>query len=140
MALYKIGVTYINEAPYPIYLLQGNAARDAENAPVNGKPHSRVSVAVKRNEQGETLFVTVNGWRDHADDVLRVRKGDSILCVGPLKDRTYNDKLYYDLDVEFICMSGAGIAGAYSPTYEASAPSAALTDLSDEDEDGDLPF
>lgn len=141
MAFCKLGMNCYNDKPLPVYLLNGNAVRDGEDAPVQGKSHAKVSVAALRHENGDTTFVTVNGWRDRAADVLAVRKGESILVIGPLKEREYNGKKYYDLDADFICRSGVdgyNVTGAYPQDY-ASPPSAAFADLSDEDE-GDLPF
>ena len=138
MALCKIGTAYINETPYPVYLLQGNATRDGESRPVSGKPHSQVSIAAKTEHDGSTIFVTVNCWRNNAALLTRVHKGDSLLCVGAMKERTYNDKIYYDLDADFVCMNGAGFVGSYSTEY--SVPSSVQLTLADEDLDEDLPF
>lgn len=119
------------------YLMQGTCCRDAEDKPVKGKPHAKVSVAAAVDESGNPIYVNLNGWRDRAADVLALRKRDSVLAIGPLKVGTYNDKLYYDLDAEFIVRSG--VAGCADETTEP------MPDASEElpelgGGDADLPF
>jgi hypothetical protein len=97
-------------------------------------------VAALNHEDGSTTYISVNGWRDRAADVMAVRKGDSILVIGTMKEREYNGKKYFDLDADFICRSGVDgymVAGDY-PVY-GSAPQMDFADLSAED-DGELPF
>ena len=142
MAMIKIGARYYNGSETPIYLIQGNATRDAENAPIKGKPHAKVSVAAATLKDESTLFVTVNGWRDRAEEVAVICKMDSVLAIGALKKREYNGNFYYDLDADFIITSG-GICGAVSAPH--STGSAGIPDLPDfeelpDDADGELPF
>lgn len=146
MPLIKIGKAYYNDEERPIYLLQGNATKDAEWAPVNDKPHAKVSVAAQESPDGGTMFVNVNGWRAQADQVARISKRDSILAIGVLKKREYNGKFYYDLDADFVVLSGAGLTDRSG--YSTQAPSPApgrpaatngFEELVDVD-DGDLPF
>lgn len=146
MPLIKIGKAYYNDEERPIYLLQGNATKDAEWAPVNDKPHAKVSVAAQESLDGGTLFVNVNGWRAQADQVAKITKRDSILAIGVLRKREYNDKFYYDLDADFVALSGAGLTdrSGYTAQSSSSAPTqpattSGFTDLGDVD-DGDLPF
>lgn len=142
MPLHKLGTSYYNGAERPLYLLQGNATRDGEWAPVNGKDHGKVSVAAAQTEDGNTLFVTVNGWREKAMDVADVRKMDSVLAIGTLKAREYNGKKYYDLDADFICLSGVsggGIGrGGNTPEYPPAEAAPSFAEL--DEEPGDLPF
>lgn len=142
MPMIKIGASYYNGSERPIYLIQGNAVRDGEDAPVKGKAHAKVSVAAAQRKDESTLFVTVNGWRDRAEEVAAVRKMDSVLAIGILKKREYNGNYYYDLDADFIAISGVtgGISygGSNSvPAYPASEPE--FAELPDA-EDGELPF
>ena len=73
---------------------------------------------------------------------MAVRKGDSILCIGPMKSREYNGKTYVDIDAEFICRSsidgGAVVSGQY--TNAPIATQIDFADLSEEDGEDDLPF
>lgn len=138
MSLTKIGKTYYNGEERPVYLLQGNAVRDGEESPINGTPHAKVSVAAQQREDGSTLFVTVNGWRDRAAQVAAVQKMDSVLAVGVLKKRDYNGKDYLDLDADFIAISGAGILGA---DLTRAAPYGGSGDFSElDDTEDDLPI
>ena len=146
MALCKLGISHYDGNPRPIYLLCGNATADGEDKPINGKSHARVSVAAVRHADNSTTYITVNGWRDRAADILAVRKGESLLVIGPLKEREYNGKKYFDMDAEYISRSGVDgciISGEYPTDYGAAsyAPDmgGGFTDLSEEDE-GDLPF
>lgn len=140
MPLTKLATAYYNDTEQNIYLLQGNAVRDAEWAPVNDKPHAKVSVAAQSRSDGTTTFITVNGWRGRAAQVAAVRKMDSVLAVGVLKEREYKGNLYYDLDADFIAISGAGLGGgAHQPAPgRASPPLPAEADT--EIDDGELPF
>lgn len=143
MPLYKIGKSYYNGAERPIYLVQGNATRDGEWAPINGKDHGKVSVAAAQTEAGDTVYVTINGWREKAIDVADVRKMDSVLAIGTLKSRDYNGKKYYDLDADFICLSGVSGGGSVergsnAPQYPSVEAAPSFTEL--DEEPGELPF
>lgn len=143
MPMIKIGARYYNGNETPIYLIQGNATRDAENAPIKGKPHAKVSVAAATLKDESTLFVTVNGWRDRAEEVAVISKMDSVLAIGTLKKREYNGNFYYDMDADFIITSGGIVVGAAaSPSYSYSAPVGDLPDFTEipDDTDGELPF
>lgn len=142
MPLTKLGKTYYNDEERTVYLLQGTATKDAEWAPVNDKPHAKVSIAAQTGPDGETIYVNLNGWRDRAEQVAEIAKRDSVLAVGVLKRREYNGKLYYDLDADFVALSGAGLIdreGASPRQAPASGTSAEFEDMGDVD-DGDLPF
>ncbi len=142
MPMIKVGTNHYNGKESPVYLLQGNATRDGEWAPVNGKDHGKVSVAAAQDATGDTIFVTVNGWREKAVDVADVRKMDSVLAVGTLKVREYNGKKYYDLDADFICLSGVSAAGADRGCNATEYPTASSEPQLGElpDEAGELPF
>ena len=142
MALCKLGMNNINGVMYPVYLVSGNAVRDGEAPPAGSKRPAKVTVAAQTKEDGETVFIAINGWRDRAEDIMAVRKGDSILCIGPMKSREYNGKTYVDVDAEFICRSsvgggGAVITGSYTNTPVTTQID--FEDLSADDED-ELPF
>ena len=68
-------------------------------------------------------------------DVAAVRKMDCVLAVGALSKSEYNEKTYYDLDVDFIAVSGVKRGGA---SQDFSAP--AGFDEIEELGDGELPF
>lgn len=145
MPLIKFGKTYYNGEERAIYILQGNATRDGEECPINDKPHAKVSVAAQGREDGSTLFITVNGWRDRAEQIAAIRKLDSVLAIGVLKKREYNGKDYWDMDADFVAISGAGIlgadittAGSYNGFGSSSGPGC-FSELESVD-DGDLPF
>lgn len=144
MPMIKIGARYYNGNETPIYLIQGNATRDAENAPIKGKPHAKVSVAAATLKDESTLFVTVNGWRDRAEEVAAICKMDSVLAIGALKKREYNGNYYYDMDADFIITSGGISGAAVSPSYSAGASYGDVADMPDfaeiEETDGELPF
>lgn len=111
MAMLKIGVSYYKQMPRPVYLIQGNAIRNGEYAPIQGKPHGKAAVAADQTKNGESVFVTLNGWRDKADQVARIKKMDSILAIGVLKTKTLGSATYYDMDVDFVGISGMGLGG-----------------------------
>lgn len=137
MPMIKIGKTYYNDEERPIYLIQGNATRDGEDAPVKGKDHGKVSLAAAQTQGGDTIFVTVNGWRSRAGEVAAIRKMDSVLAIGVLKKREYEGRYYYDLDADFVAVSGTG--GGQRVIASMAAPELAeLEELVDED--GQLPF
>ena len=141
MPLIKIGKAYYNEEEKPIYLLQGNATRDGEWAPVKGKDHGKVSVAAYQTQDGSTVFVTVNGWRGRAGEVAAIRKMDSVLAVGVLKKREYEGRYYYDLDADFVSVSGVGGVKRRGNDGSMAAPGGADQELEElVDEDGELPF
>lgn len=142
MALCKLGMNNINGVMYPVYLVSGNAVRDGEAPPAGSKRPAKVTVVATTKEDGETVFMAINGWRERAEDIMAVRKGDSILCIGPMKSREYNGKTYVDIDAEFICRSsidgGAVVTGQY--TNAPIATQIDFADLSEEEGEDDLPF
>lgn len=135
MAMVKIGKTYYSDQPKDIYLICGNAVRDGETFDAKGNALGKVTVAAQEHEDGNTLFVRLCGWRGKAKDVAAVRKMDCVLAVGALSKNEYNEKTYYDLDVDFIAVSGVKRGGA---SQDFSAP--AGFDEIEELGDGELPF
>lgn len=109
MFMMQVGTNYYKQLPQPVYFLQGNAIRNGEYAPIQGKPHGKVAVAAAQTKNGESIFVTLNGWREKADQVARVKKMDSVFATGVLKTKNLNGTTYYDMDVEFIGISGMGL-------------------------------
>ena len=139
MPMIKIGKTYYNDEERPIYLIQGNATRDGESAPVKGKEHGKVSVAAAQTPSNDTIFVTVNGWRSRAGEVASIRKMDSVLAIGVLKKREYEGRYYYDLDADFVAVSGTG--GGRRGSVSMAAPEGAEQEFEElVDEDSQLPF
>lgn len=130
MALYQIGNNYVNGEAKPVYLVCGNAVRNAEITDVNGKTLGKVSVAAQSNPDGSTVFVTVNAWRGRSKALAAVNKMDTLLAIGVLKQREYNGKSYYDLDADFISVNATG----GNPT-----PYIGAEDFADS-ADEDLPF
>lgn len=140
MAICKLCMSLSGNAMRPIYLVSGNAVRDGEAPPVGSKRPSKVTIAAQNKEDGETIFISINGWRDRAADVMAVRKGDSVLCIGPLTTNEYNGKSYVNVDADFIIRSG--VDGSMPATDFAifSAPQMDFADLSEDDGDEELPF
>lgn len=138
MAMTKLGQQTYSGNPAPVYLLTGNATRDAESRPVNGKDHTVVGIKATEDKDGNAVYVNLNGWRSTANAVGTILKGDSILAVGTLKTREYNGKTYYDLDADFVAKSGAGCHSGYDDSgLSYDAPE--LNEIAD-DGGGELPF
>ena len=142
MALIKIGMNYPNGNEVPVYMVVGNAVRDGEVKPINGKDHAKVSVAAKEMQDGTTMFIGVNGWRSKAADVAAIRKMDTVLAVGTLKSSEYNGRKFYDLDADFVCISGVGrlrVPPSVRPSAAVDVSADDFDELPDEDA-GELPF
>lgn len=143
MPLIKIGTKTVDGNEHSVYLLQGNAVRDGELKEVGNKELGKVSVAAKELSDGSTMFVMLNGWRYKAADVAAVRKMDSVIAVGPLKKRTHNEREYWDMDVEFIVVSGvrrnaASFSDDVGVGYAEVGNAPDFADITEED--GELPF
>ena len=143
MPLIKIGTKFVDGAERSVYLMQGNAVRDAELKEVRGTPMGKVSIAAKETADGGTLFVTLTGWRGKARDVSAIRKMDSVLAIGELKSRTHNDREYWDLDADFVIVSGVG--GGHKSKCAGVGYVSADSSFDPEfaeigEEDGELPF
>lgn len=136
MPLIKIGTKTIDGTEHGVYLLQGNATRDGELKEVSGKDLGKCSVAAKELNDGETMFVSLSGWRFKAADVAAIRKMDSVLAVGTLRKREHNERTYWDMDVDFIAVSGVGGGRPSAAGYD--EPGADFTQI--DEEDGELPF
>lgn len=139
MPIMKLGDNYYKGEQKPIFLIQGVAVKDAEERPVNGMPHSRVAVSIGHDADGNSLYITVNGWRDRSNDVSVVRKMDSIIAVGRMDTRMYGDKEYQDLDADFICVSGGRPRKHSRDTGRPAVPIEEFVPV-DEEEAGNLPF
>ena len=115
MAMVKIGKTYYLDQPKDVYLICGNAVRDGEIFDAKGNDLGKVTVAA-------------------------VRKMDCVLAIGALSKSEYNEKTYYDLDVDFIAVSGVKRGGAAqdfsAPSYNVPAGFDEIEELGD----GELPF
>lgn len=135
MALVKIGSTSYNGREKPVYLVCGNIVRDAE-APQSEVAPVKATVAAKELQDGSTLFVRLNGWRNRSRDVAQLRKMDCVLAVGPLSVSEYNGKQFYDIDVDFIAVSGVRHSLAQSEAVPAGFEPVDAID----EEDGELPF
>lgn len=143
MPLIKIGKDYYNGTATDVYLMQGNATRDAETKEVGGHSLATVGIAAAKAADGSAMYVNLNGWRDRAQEVASIRKLDSVLAIGKLKSREHNGNTYYDLDTDFVALSGAGLAGAISKTVAGNAGTGTSTSFLDELQDigdGELPF
>ncbi len=145
MAMVKLGKTYINGEEKQIYLVQGIAGKDAELKQAGRAMLGKVSVAAVQNADESTMWVTINGWRDRANDVGAISKGDSVMAIGTLNTREYNGKSYIDVDADFVCISGIrnGVAttkaaGSYAASNYPADPAAGFDEL--DEEAGDLPF
>lgn len=149
MPMIKVGTSSYGDTVSPVYMMQGNATRDAEYKPVNGKDHAVVGIAASEDSNGKTVFVSLNGWRGHCRDVMAIQKGDSILAFGRLKVREWNNQKYYDLDADFVVKSGVmnldappvdlpDDLPAFTPAAEGVTVSGpGFAELED---DGELPF
>ena len=135
MALVKIGTTSYNGREKPVYLVCGNIVRDAD-APQSENAPAKASVAAKELSDGATLFVRLNGWRNRSRDVAQLKKMDCVLAVGPLSVTEYNGKQFYDIDVDFIALSGVRRSGAQSDAVPAGFEPVDAID----EADGELPF
>lgn len=123
------------------YIISGYVARDAEcRTTQNGKQFTTWSVAVGKrqgqNGQQETIWTSCQAWEGAAEIAASIRKGDTVLCIGRIKENESNGKKYKNLVCEFISVMG-----------KAPTPSGAtLTDLGSMDDfeeilsDGDVPF
>lgn len=141
MPLIKIGKDYYNGHSSDIYLLQGTATRDAEIR--SEKAPAKVGIAVAKAEDGSTLFVDLNGWRDRKPEVAAIRKLDSVLAIGTLSTREYNGATQYSLDANFVAVSGSGIGAALPSSAAGNAgtgTSASFLDELQDIGDGELPF
>lgn len=62
-------------------------------------------------KDGETLFLTVSAWRKLGENVAEsLKRGDRAVCVGALKQRSYEDRegvkrTVYELDAEDVAVS-----------------------------------
>ncbi|OYN81734.1 single-stranded DNA-binding protein [Mycolicibacterium sphagni] len=95
--------------------IEGNLTADPELRVLeSGVSVAQFSVAstprVKKGDEwvdGETVFLRVSVWRELAEGVTdQLRKGDSVIVVGKLKQRSYTKdgekKSVFEVDGEFV--------------------------------------
>jgi hypothetical protein len=144
MPLFKVGTTTNqNGEVQQVYMMQGNAVRDAETKEINAKQMAKVSIAAAEKD-GATVFVTLQGWRYKAADVARIKKMDSVLAFGVLKSRTYNERTYWEMDADFVTVSGVKPSINFAGHAPVSAGDFNDSDAGEfapiDDEDCELPF
>jgi hypothetical protein len=118
-------------------LVAGNAVRDAEYKLVGEKnsPMCLFSLAVGKREDTTTIFVNCKAWRNNADYAAGIRKGDSVMAIGKIEEREYNDKTYKTLVADWLNYIGES---AVTAVVISKAESAGFAELPDDD--GELPF
>lgn len=143
--LKDIGTDYFKGREYKYFLLFGNAIKDgAVNLTSTGKKIGKVSVKAGENKDGTADFISVTAWEEKADQYAAIRKGDTVLAIGQLREREYNGRIFRDLNAEFIAvnakLSKLGIEPAAAPAEPAFEPvQQNFVDIS-ADDDGELPF
>lgn len=102
-----------------ILTIQGNITADPElRYTQNGVPVATFNVAhtprrLNRETQqwedfGETLFLRVNVWREHGENVAgSLRKGNAVIVIGSLKSRSWKtesgeDRTSVELDADVV--------------------------------------
>lgn len=85
-------------------LLVGFAHRDAELKRVGSKDTAlcNFSLIVGKDADGKNVFANCKAWRDMGLVASSVRSGDTVLAIGEIEEREYNDKVYKDLVCEFV--------------------------------------
>lgn len=92
-----------------IFLI-GNLTKDPELSTVGANNSSvcKFGLAVNRRVNGnqETDFYNITVWRGLGENCAKyLKKGNKIAVCGDISTRTYNDKLYIDVnatDIEFL--------------------------------------
>ncbi len=90
--------------------LIGNLTKDPELSTVGANNSSvcKFGLAVNRRVNGnqETDFYNITAWRGLGENCSKyLKKGNKIAVCGDISTRTYNDKLYIDVnatDIEFL--------------------------------------
>lgn len=105
-------------------------------------PRCSVGIAAGKHptevdEQGNpaTIWINVTAWREQADILAKVRRGEGILVSGSMYEREYNGQMYKGINANVVLLSQAERSGRHG-----AAPSQppAMAEL--EGEDGELPF
>lgn len=99
------------------FIIAGYVARDAEmKTTQSGKPLTNWGVAVgsKQGQNGkETIWTNCKAWDKVAEEAAKIRKGDSVFCVGRIEVNDYNGKQYKNLVCEFVAIMGSASAQRY---------------------------
>lgn len=131
-------------------VLCGFAPRDAE---VRQTQSGRlvVNFSVKRgevdNEDGSKTAQWLNcvAWQKVGEIARYIAKGDTVLCAGELKERTYDTRdgdtrTVTELVCEFVQIMQAPAAAPILPQVMEPNYNSAPLDLEEVDDDDDLPF
>lgn len=145
MPIIKFGTTAYNGVETVVYMASGNAVKNGE-APKSEKAPAKASIAAQNNKDGTTTFVGLNGWRNKAEIIAGIQKGESILAIGPIKESEYNGRRYLDMDVDFIAICPPRLIDINRPHTNGGVPvkfdDKLLSSSGDEflEDDGELPF
>ena len=111
------------------FIIAGYVARDAEmKTTQSGKTLAKWGVAVgsKQGQNGkETIWTNCQAWDKVAEEAAKIRKGDSVFCVGRIEVNEYNGKQYKNLVCEFVAIMGIETVQRYQnavPQYGQPAP------------------
>jgi single-strand DNA-binding protein len=99
------------------FIIAGYVARDAEmKSTQSGKTLTQWGVAVgsKQGQNGkETIWTNCKAWDKVAEEAAKIRKGDSVFCVGRIEVNDYNGKQYKNLVCEFVVIMDSASAQRY---------------------------
>jgi hypothetical protein len=107
-------------------VVAGNATKDPEYKLVGDKrtPLFKLSLAIGKDESGESLYADVAAWRNLAEYLngCGIKKGDPAVAFGTWSKRDGgNGKIYWTFNADFVSVLGKTKTSASgSPQGEAS--------------------
>lgn len=107
-------------------IISGVLGNDAEYKTVGEKNSSLTKFSVKVGETDSTvvdqkpkaIWANCQCWHTLARATARLKKGDSVLCVGKIETHEYNGKDYKTLNCSFVVQSMCESSVSVLPTSE----------------------
>ena len=125
-------------------VLMGRLTRDPElRYTQSSTAVASFTVAVDRDfsKEKETDFINCSAWRSTGEFISKhFKKGDMIAVSGRLQMRDYEDKNGNKRTAAEVNVDNAYFCGGKAATVSGEGAPPVFTEISDEDDDGELPF
>ncbi len=109
--------------PSDLWTLRGNLGKDAEvKSTTNGTTVANFSVAQYTGKDKPPTWFNVQAWKETGEACRMLKKGDSVCCVGFMKSRKYQEKIYWEFNAWDVYIDIRGVAKNDTSTGGDSAP------------------
>ena len=120
--------------PSDLWTLRGNLGKDVVvKSTANGTTVANFSVARSNGKDKPPTWFNVQAWKETGESCRMLKKGDSVCCVGFMKSREWEKKIYWEFNAWDVYINVMTIREAVkndtSTTQEQAPPPPSDSDL-----------